>query len=235
LKRRDELQFRARSAFKLIEIQERYPFLPNVKERSKGAPLDPENIVIVDLGAAPGGWSQAAARLLGRDWEDVSFEGWGASASRPHDKGTVISVDLLPIEPIPGCHIIQGDFLDPATWRQIEAKIGGREKPEIDVLLSDMAPSATGINSTDTEGQLELNRAVLEFVQRCLRKGGTLLMKHFVQAASGKFKRTELDPFFHAVKSIKPSSSRKGSPEVYYLCRGFKGIANKKLTTEAGL
>jgi 23S rRNA (uridine2552-2'-O)-methyltransferase len=175
LKRRDELQFRARSAFKLIEIQERYPFLPNVKERSKGAPLDPENIVIVDLGAAPGGWSQAAARLLGRDWEDVSFEGWGASASRPHDKGTVISVDLLPIEPIPGCHIIQGDFLDPATWRQIEAKIGGREKPEIDVLLSDMAPSATGINSTDTEGQLELNRAVLEFVQRCLRKGGTLL------------------------------------------------------------
>jgi hypothetical protein len=82
LKQRDELQFRARSAFKLMEIQERYRFLPNVKERSKGAPLDPEDIVIVDLGAAPGGWSQAAARLLGRDWEDVAFEGWGASPSR---------------------------------------------------------------------------------------------------------------------------------------------------------
>ena len=175
LKQRNEHQFRARSAFKLTEIQERYRFLPNVKERSKGAPLDPEDIVIVDLGAAPGGWSQAAARLLGRDWEDVAFEGWGASPSRPNDKCTIISVDLLPIEPIPGCHIIQGDFLDPDTWKQIEAKICAREKPEIDVLLSDMAPPATGINSTDTESQLELNRSVLEFAQRYLRKGGTLL------------------------------------------------------------
>ena len=175
MKQRDELQFRARSAFKLLEIQERYPFLPNVKERSKGAPLDPNDILIVDLGAAPGGWSQAASRLLGRDWEDVVFEGWGTSTSRPHHKSIVISVDLLPIEPIPGCHTIQGDFLDPATWKQIEAKIYGREKPEIDVLLSDMAPSATGINSADTESQLELNRTVLEFAQRYLRKGGTLV------------------------------------------------------------
>ena len=159
-----------------MEIQGQYPFLPNVKEKSKGAPLDPEDTFIVDLGAAPGGWSQAAARLLGRDWEDEAFEGWGAS-SRPNDKGTVISVDLLPIEPIPGCNTIQGDFLDPVTWGQIEAQIrdNGRETPEIDVLLSDMAPSATGINSRDTEGQLELNRAVLEFAQRYLRKGGTLL------------------------------------------------------------
>ncbi len=175
LKQRNEHQFRARSAFKLTEIQERYRVLPNVKERSKGAPLDPEDVVIVDLGAAPGGWSQAAARLLGRDWEDVAFEGWQATPSHPNDKGTIISVDLLPIEPIPGCHIIQGDFLDPATWKQIETRICAREKPEIDVLLSDMAPSATGINSTDTESQLELNRSVLEFAQRYLRKGGTLL------------------------------------------------------------
>lgn len=175
LKQRNEHQFRARSAFKLTEIQERYRFLPNVKERSKGALLNPEDIVIVDLGAAPGGWSQAAARLLGRDWEDVAFEGWGPSPSHPNDKCTIISVDLLPIEPIPGCHIIQGDFLDPDTWKQIEARICARGKPEIDVLLSDMAPSATGINSTDTESQLELNRSVLEFSQRYLRKGGTLL------------------------------------------------------------
>lgn len=177
LKRRDELQFRARSAFKLLEIQERYPFLPNVKEKSKGAPLDPRNTFIVDLGAAPGGWSQAAARLLGHDWEDVAFEGWGASSSHPNDSSIVISVDLLPIEPIPGCHTIQGDFLDPDTWKRIVAKIhgNGREEPEIDVLLSDMAPSATGINSKDTECQLELNRAVLGFAQRYLRKGGTLL------------------------------------------------------------
>jgi len=160
-----------------LEIQERYPFLPNVKEKSKGAPLDPEGTFIVDLGAAPGGWSQAAARLLGRDWEDVTFEGWAASPSRPNDNSTVFSVDLLPIEPIPGCHTIQGDFLDPATWKQIEARIcgSGREEPEIDVLLSDMAPSATGINSRDTESQLELNRAVLGFAQKYLRKGGTLL------------------------------------------------------------
>ena len=177
LKRRDELQFRARSAFKLLEIQERYPFLPNIKERSKGAPLDPGDTFVVDLGAAPGGWSQATARLLGRDWEDVIFEGWGASPSHQNNGSTVISVDLLPIEPIPGCHTIQGDFLDPATWKQIEARIcgGGREKAEIDILLSDLAPSATGINSKDTENQLELNRVVLEFAQRYLRKGGTLL------------------------------------------------------------
>lgn len=158
-----------------MEIQERYPFLPNVKERSKGAPLDPKDVLIVDLGAAPGGWSQAVARLLGRDWEDVVFEGWGASTSRPHNNGIVISVDLLPIEPIPGCHTIQGDFLDPATWKQIEGKLSGKEHPGIDVLLSDMASSATGITSTDTESQLELNRAVLEFAQMYLQIGGTLL------------------------------------------------------------
>jgi 23S rRNA (uridine2552-2'-O)-methyltransferase len=179
--------FRARSAFKLVELDDQFRFL-----NAKGVRT------VVDLGAAPGGWSQVAARRMGltRRYEAKEHpkEPSGDSESDKVDEAAIpspirrsrkriIAVDLLPITPIPGVDTIQGDFLDASTHQAIENLLDTSTSPRVDVILSDMAPNMSGNRSSDIGRSIELCGSVFEFAQTWLTtsveaghsRGGTLV------------------------------------------------------------
>lgn len=178
-----EQGLRARSAFKLLEI--------DVRDRL----LRPGQVVI-DLGCAPGGWSQTALR-------------------RMQGKGRVIGIDLLEMAPLAGVHFIQGDFADAAVQAQIEAVLAGSA---VDVVLSDMAPNLTGVAVTDQARAYALAELALEFARTHLRPEGALLIKVFHGAGFEDYLR-RLRAVFHSVAVRKPSASREVSREVYLLAR----------------
>lgn len=179
-----EQGYRARSAFKLLEIDRAHRLL------RPGA-------VVLDVGAAPGSWSQVAAR-------------------RVQPGGRVVAVDLLPIAPVPGVHCLQGDVTDPATLAAIAAACGG----PVDLVLCDAAPDLTGIRDADTAAMERLVGAVLPLVRATLRPGGALLMKVFAGAAAGQVAAGMRGRFAkHA--TLKPAASHKESREQYYLGLGF--------------
>ena len=183
--------YRSRAAYKLLEIDEKHKFL------RKG-------MRIVDLGAAPGGWSQIAAKRVG-------------SGS---DKPMVVGIDYLDVEPIPGVTLLKMDFLDdeaPAALMEALSNI----KP--DFVMSDMAAPTTGHRKTDHIRTLHLCEVALDFALNNLAVGGDFLAKVFrggtEQAMLDRLKRN-----FEKIHHIKPPSSRKESPELYVLARGFKGL-----------
>ena len=177
--------WRSRAAFKLEQMQ--------AKER-----LLRPGTVCVDLGSAPGSWSQLAARLVG-------------------SSGRVIAVDLLPMEPIPGVDFLQGDFTAPETLQGLRNLIG--PKP-IDLVMSDMAPNISGNRVTDQPRSLALLDEALLFAREVLRPGGDLLVKAFQGEGIDAFTR-ELKSHFKTVKTIKPKASRPESREIYLLARSF--------------
>jgi 23S rRNA (uridine2552-2'-O)-methyltransferase len=180
--------YRSRAAFKLLEINTRDRLL------SPGAR-------VVDLGAAPGGWSQVAAGIVGRS-------------------GRVIGVDLLEIAPISGVILYRGDFREPALQAQIVAALGGKRA---DVVLSDLSPNLSGIASADQARAGELVRTALDFCRGHLREGGALLVKVFQgEEFSGLLK--EMKSLFREVRTLKPAASRDESRETYLLARGLKGL-----------
>ncbi|KAI0245934.1 23S ribosomal RNA methyltransferase [Lactifluus subvellereus] len=242
-------QYRSRSAFKLLEIDDRHRrFLraPDVR-------------AVVDLGAAPGGWSQVVAGFMGwqgERWAQArtkrrSEQGdglWGLSINAPSEhwsegaedanaetegRGVVIAVDRLRIAPMPGVHTLQADFLAPETAPMVEAIIRAKANPDgrADVILSDMAANATGNRTHDTQDSLDICHAVWDFTRKHLRtaqsigrkRGGVLLLKHFEHPELQQFRKFYLNPNFHHVLYIKPDSSRSASREGYWLCFGFKG------------
>jgi len=175
--------WRSRAAFKLLELDERFRLI------RKGAR-------VLDLGAAPGGWSQVAVRR-------------GA--------GAVVAVDLLPIEPLPGVTILQGDFTDPAMPAQLTAALGGT----VDLVLSDMAPNTTGHAATDHLRIVALAEMTLDFALQVLGEGGGFVAKVF----QGGSERTMLAPLkrhFAQVRHAKPPASRKESSELYVVATGFR-------------
>jgi len=182
--------YRSRAAFKLTEIDDRYHFLK-------------PGMVVLDLGAAPGGWSQIAAERVG------SAEG----------KGHVLAVDLSPIEPLPGVEVLTQDVSANDAPAAIRAALkGGRA----DVVLSDMAAPATGHRSTDHLRVVALVEAALDLAEDVLKPGGTFLAKVFQGGAGGELV-TRLKRSFAKVHHVKPKASRKESPEVYVLATGFRG------------
>ena len=185
---------RSRAAFKLIEIDDKYHFLR-------------PGITVVDLGAAPGGWSQIAAKRVGAT----------------NGKGRVIAIDLLEMPEIPGVSFAQLDFLSHDASAKLLAMIGGRA----DVVLSDMAANTTGHRKTDQLRILGLVEGATAFAAEVLNPGGTFLAKVFQSGADAAL-MAELKRDFASVKHVKPASSRQDSSERYVLAMGFRGQSKGK-------
>ena len=173
--------YRSRAAYKLIEIDEKYN-------------LFKENMTIVDLGSAPGSWSQVAANKIGI-------------------KGKVIALDLLEMQPIKKVEFIQGDFRDNKTLIEIENKLNNLE---VDLVISDMAPNISGIKVVDQSAAIYLNELALDFSFNWLKPNGHLLVKSFIGADFDSFVDS-VKPFFKKVIRVKPSSSRSRSSEIFVL------------------
>jgi 23S rRNA (uridine2552-2'-O)-methyltransferase len=178
---------RSRAAFKLAEIDDKAHFL------KKGAR-------VVDLGAAPGGWSQVAAKRVGAPRE-----------------GKVVAIDLLPIEPVGGVDFLQLDFLDPDAPDKLKTLLGG----PADVVLSDMAANATGHRKTDHLKIMALVELAADFAREVLAPGGSFLAK-VLQGGTETAVLAALKRDFQSVKHIKPPASRADSSELYLLATGFR-------------
>jgi 23S rRNA (uridine2552-2'-O)-methyltransferase len=180
---------RSRAAFKLAEIDDRHHlFKPG---RS-----------VVDLGAAPGGWSQVAARRVGAD------EG----------RGRVVAIDVLPMDPIAGVAFVQLDFLDQAAPARLREMLGA----SADVVLSDMAANATGHRRTDHLKIMALAEAAADFARAVLKPGGAFLAK-VLQGGTEATLLADLKRDFATVRHVKPAASRTDSAELYVLATGFRG------------
>lgn len=178
---------RSRAVFKLTEILDEHGLM--IKK----------NGVIVDLGCAPGSWSQEISKRLGPE-------------------GLIIGIDLLPLKPIEGVTLIEGDFDSPEGQKALEEALGGRT---IDMVVSDMAPEMSGAKLVDQMRMIGLNEMTLHFARGHLKPGGDLLMKTFMGEGYDQFRR-ELGAAFNVVKNIKPAASRKTSAEFFLLARGLK-------------
>jgi 23S rRNA (uridine2552-2'-O)-methyltransferase len=177
---------RSRASYKLAEIDDKHRFLkPGAR--------------VLDLGAAPGGWSQIAARRVG-------------------GSGRVVAIDVLEMQPIPGVNFVQLDFLDPAAPEKLKTMLGGAA----DVVLSDMAANTTGHRRTDHLKIMALVEAAAEFAAEVLRPGGTFLAK-VIQGGTEATLLTALKRDFASVRHIKPAASRADSAELYVLATGFRG------------
>jgi 23S rRNA (uridine2552-2'-O)-methyltransferase len=177
--------WRARAVFKLEQIQ------------SKERLLKPGS-VCVDLGSAPGSWSQLAVRLVG-------------------STGRVVAIDLLPMDAIAGVDFLQGDFTDADTVTKLKEMLGGAE---VDLVMSDMAPNITGNRAIDQPRSLLLLEEALLFATEVLKPGGDLLVKAFQGEGIDSFTR-DLKRHFATVKTIKPKASRPESREIYLLARTY--------------
>jgi 23S rRNA (uridine2552-2'-O)-methyltransferase len=183
--------FRSRAAYKLLEIDDKYRVLKS-------------GMTVVDLGAAPGGWSQIAAKRVG------SADG----------KGKVIAIDLLEMGEIAGVTFAQLDFLAEDAPKKLLAMMGGRA----DVVMSDMAANTTGHRKTDQLRIIGLVEAAALFASEVLNPGGAFLAKVFQSGAEGEL-LAQLKRDFANVRHVKPASSRQDSSERYVLAMGFRGAA----------
>jgi 23S rRNA (uridine2552-2'-O)-methyltransferase len=181
--------YRSRAAFKLIELDDKYKLL-----RPGGR--------VVDLGAAPGGWTQVAAKRIGAD----------------DGKGKLVAVDILEMPPVPGAVIVQVDFLADAAPGSVKATLAG----PADVVLSDMGGSATGHRETDHLRSLNLVEAALGFATEVLRPGGAFVAK-MLQGGGERELLAGISRHFAAVRRVKPPASRQESAEFYVVATGFKG------------
>ena len=176
--------YRSRSAYKLTEIDERDRFLK-------------PGMIVVDLGAAPGGWSQVAAKRVGRS-------------------GRVVAIDLLEMEPVEGVDFVRGDFTTGKGLAELAARLEGRA---VDVVLSDMAPNLSGITVADQARSMALAEAARDFALLHLKRHGVLLVKIFQGAGYDDYLRS-LRGAFEKVVVRKPAASRDESAEQYLLARG---------------
>ena len=180
--------YRSRAAFKLVEIDDKYRLLK-------------PGMTVVDLGAAPGGWSQIAAKRVGAP-----------------EKGKVIAIDLLEMGEIVGVTFAQMDFLDADAPDKLIATMGGRA----DVVMSDMAANTTGHRKTDQLRIIGLVEAAAHFAGEVLSPGGAFLAKVFQSGADAELV-AQLKRDFATVRHVKPASSRQDSSERYVLATGFRG------------
>lgn len=186
--------YKSRAAFKLIELNDQFNFLMPGQ-------------TIVDLGAAPGGWTQIASQKV----------------KASENMGRVIALDILEMEPIPGADIFQMDFTNHDDFAKFEEYIG---KTRIDCVLSDMAPNTTGHKQTDHLRIMTLAELALDFAIQHLSPQGTFIAKIFQGGGNDSFQK-KLKIYFSSVKNVKPPSSRKESSELYVVCTGYKELDEK--------
>ncbi len=184
--------YRSRAAYKLLEIDDRFGVLKAGQR-------------VLDLGAAPGGWTQVAVKR-------VLTEG--------RTDGAVLAVDLLEMDPIPGAEVVQMDFMAEDAPARIRALLGGG----VDVVLSDMSPATTGHHNTDHLRIMGLVEAAVVFATEVLRPGGAFVAKVFQGGAEGEALDL-LKRHFTRQRHVKPPASRKESPELYVVATGFRGGA----------
>ena len=179
--------YRSRASYKLLQLNERDRLIR-------------PGMLIIDLGSAPGGWSQVAAQLVG-------------------GKGKVVATDILPMDPVKNVDFIQGDFTEEAVLEQIVALLEGR-KP--DLILCDIAPNITGIDVADQASSMYLVELALELARRTLKRQGDFVTKVFQGSGSEAYLK-ELRVSFEKLMIRKPAASRARSREVYAVAKGFKG------------
>ena len=184
VKRAKAENYRSRAAFKLIELDERFGFLKGVRN-------------VVDLGIAPGGWSQVVRRQV--------------------PQSSVVGIDLLPTDPIDGVTILELDFMDDAAPERLRQELGG----PADLVLSDMAANTVGHQQTDHLRTMGLVEAALDFACEVLRPGGAFVAKVLAGGADHELVAA-MKRHFTTVKHAKPPASRKGSSEWYVVAQGFK-------------
>jgi len=178
--------YRSRASYKLIQLNERDKLIR-------------PGMLIVDLGSAPGGWSQVAGRLVG-------------------DKGRVVATDILPMDDLKNVEFIQGDFTDEAVLNQVLDRLGGN-KP--DLVICDIAPNISGVDSADQASSMYLAELALDFARQVLKPKGDFVAKVFQGAGSDEYLK-ELRTSFEKVLVRKPAASRPRSREVYVVAKGFK-------------
>jgi 23S rRNA (uridine2552-2'-O)-methyltransferase len=177
---------RSRSAFKLLELQEKYQLVR-------------PGMIVVDLGAVPGGWCQVVKPLVG-------------------EYGRVIGLDILEMEPVHGVDFIHGDFTEDEPLRELEEALAGQK---VDLVLSDMAPNMSGMAAIDQAKAMYLAELALEFVKEHLKHGGDYVVKLFQGTDFDDYVR-EVRSLFEKVQVRKPKASRPRSREVYLLARGLR-------------
>lgn len=187
VKRAQKDGYRSRASYKLIEL--------NDKDK-----LIRPGMLVMDLGSAPGGWSQVAGKIVG-------------------DHGRVIASDILPMDPLDNVDFIQGDFTDEAVFQQILAKLNGRQP---DLIISDIAPNISGVAAADQAASMYLVELTLDMVRQVLKPGGNYAVKVFQGEGSDEFLR-DVRSSFEKVMIRKPEASRPCSREVYLVAKGFKG------------
>lgn len=192
VKRARELGYRSRAAFKLEEMDDRYRFLKAGQR-------------LIDLGCAPGGWCQIAARRIGLD----------------NGKGRIVGIDLLPVDPIPGVELLEMDFMAEEAPALLTDKLGGLAHG----VMSDMAANTTGHKKTDHLKIIALAEAALDFANGILAPGGFFLAKLFQGGESAEL-LTQLKRDFTTVRNVKPAASRSDSSELYVLATGFRRTAD---------
>jgi 23S rRNA (uridine2552-2'-O)-methyltransferase len=178
--------YRSRASYKLIQLNEKDKLLR-------------PGMLIVDLGSAPGGWSQVAARLLG-------------------ERGRVVATDILPMDPLKNVEFVQGDFTEEAVLNQVLGLLGGHPP---DLVLCDIAPNITGIDSADQASSMYLAELALDFVRQALKPQGDFVVKVFQGAGSDAYLK-DLRTSFDKVLVRKPAASRPRSREVYVVAKGLR-------------
>lgn len=173
--------YRARAAYKLLEINEKTKLI------SKG-------MTVVDLGSAPGSWSQVAGKLVG-------------------ETGVLIASDILPMDRLENVTFIQGDFREAEVFDRIMAEVGDRQ---VDVVLSDMAPNTSGNSAVDQPRMMYLCELAVDFALATLPEGGALIMKMF-QGTGEQELRKQMQANFSKIRSIKPDASRARSKEIFWI------------------
>ena len=179
--------YRSRASYKLIALNERDKLIK-------------PGMLVIDLGSAPGGWSQVASKMVG-------------------DSGKLIASDILPMDALPDVDFIQGDFTEESVFDEIMAVIADRP---VDVVISDMAPNISGVNSADQAGSIYLIELALDMAQRVLKPNGSFVAKAFQGEGYDDFVQLVREQFQNAFIR-KPEASRARSREVYVVGKGFKG------------